>query len=161
MAGNSVVRTLLAGKLKPSTLTKQSDISTYNLVEGSTSIRDLLGRGVGLDTTLLIGESEEEVEGGATIIEVSATLHNDSVDEFPVNFDEDLVTLTKWLCGRGTTTAQFFAWADVDNSGEIDMFEFSNALKVADIADLPPWGIEDLVKVMAVSYTHLTLPTTD
>ena len=162
MAGNSVVRTLLAGKLKPSTMTKQSDISTYNLVEGSTSIRDLLGRGVGLDTTLVIGESEEEVEGGSTIIEVSATLHNDSVDEFPVSFDEDLVTLTKWLCGRGTTTAQFFAWADVDQSGEIDMFELSNALKVADIADLPPWDIEQLVKIMDInSDGRLNLPELD
>ena len=70
--------------------------------------------------------------------------------------------LTKWLCGRGTTTAQFFAWADVDDSGEIDMFEFSNALRVANIADLPPWDIEELVKVMDInSDGNINLPELD
>jgi hypothetical protein len=162
MAGNTVVRTLLSGNKNASSMTKQSDIAAYNLVEGSTSIRDLLGRGVGLDTTLIIGESEEDGQIGSTIIEVSTSLHNDTVDEFPVSFDEDLVTLTKWLCGRGTTTAQFFSWADVDQSGEIDMFEFSNALSVADIADLPPWDIERLVSVMDInSDGRLNLPELD
>ena len=162
LAANSVVKTLLFGNLKSSSAGNTSDISAYNLVEGTTTIRALFGRGVGIDTTLVIGESEEESSGGSTIIEVSADLHNDDVDEFPVTFDEDLVTLTKWLCGRGTTTAQFFAWADVDDSGEIDMFEFANALRVADIADLPPWDIENLVKVMDInSDGRINLPELD
>lgn len=162
LAANSVVQTLLFGNVKSSSTGNNSDISAYTLVEGTTSIRALFGRGVGIDTTLVIGESEEESSGSSTIIEVSADLHNDEVDEFPVTFDEDLVTLTKWLCGRGTTTAQFFAWADVDESGEIDMFEFANALKVADIADLPPWDIENLVKVMDInSDGRINLPELD
>ena len=162
LAANSVVKTLLFGNVKSSSAGNTSDISAYNLVEGTTTIRALFGRGVGIDTTLVIGESEEESSGGSTIIEVSADLHNDEVDEFPVTFDEDLVTLTKWLCGRGTTTAQFFAWADVDDSGEIDMFEFANALRVADIADLPPWDIESLVKVMDInSDGRINLPELD
>ncbi|MBM67494.1 MAG: hypothetical protein CMB39_03500 [Euryarchaeota archaeon] len=162
LAANSVVKTLLFGNVKSSSTGSNSDISAYTLVEGTTTIRALFGRGVGIDTTLVIGESEEESSGSSTIIEVSADLHNDEVDEFPVTFDEDLVTLTKWLCGRGTTTAQFFAWADVDDSGEIDMFEFANALKVADIADLPPWDIENLVKVMDInSDGRINLPELD
>jgi hypothetical protein len=162
LAGNSVARTLLSGKNQPDSTGKQSDISTYNLVDGTTSIRSLFGRGVGIDTTLIIGESEEESQGGSTIIEVTSELHNDEVDEFPDTFDEDLVVLTKWLCGRGTTTAQFFSWADVDDSGEVDMFEFSNALKVADIADLPPWDIERLVSVMDInSDGQINLPELD
>jgi hypothetical protein len=163
LAGNSVARTLLSGKHQPASAGKQSDISTYNLVDGTTSIRALFGRGVGIDTTLIIGESEEESQGGSTIIEVTSELHNDEVDEFPVSdFDEDLVVLTKWLCGRGTTTAQFFSWADVDDSGEVDMFEFSNALKVADIADLPPWDVERLVGVMDInSDGQINLPELD
>ena len=162
LAANSVVKTLLFGNVKSSSAGNTSDISAYNLVEGTTTIRALFGRGVGIDTTLVIGESEEESSGGSTIIEVSADLHNEEVDEFPVTFDEDLVTLTKWLCGRGTTTAQFFAWADVDDSGEIDMFEFANALRVADIADLPPWDIENLVKVMDInSDGRINLPELD
>ena len=131
-------------------------------MEGTTSIRALFGRGVGVDTTLIVGNSEEEGPSGSTVIEVSASLHNDEVDELPVEFDEDLVALTKWLCSRGTTTAQFFDWADVDNSGEIDMFEFSNALRVGEIADLPPWDIEKLVKVMDInSDGKINLPELD
>jgi len=162
LAGNSVVKTLLFGNVHSSGTGNTSDISAYNLVEGTTTIRALFGRGVGIDTTLVIGESDEDGSTGSTVIEVSADLHNDEVDEFPVTFDEDLVRLTEWLCGRGTTTAQFFSWADVDNSGEIDMFEFANALRVADIADLPPWDIEELVKVMDInSDGRINLPELD
>tara|TARA_B100001094_G_scaffold278917_1_gene288757 strand:- start:281 stop:2479 length:2199 start_codon:yes stop_codon:yes gene_type:complete len=162
IAGNCVVKTLLGGNAKPSAVGNKSDITSYNLVEGTTSIRALFGRGVGIDTTLIVGESDEEGASGSTVIEVAASLHNDEVDEFPEQFDKDLVELTKWLCGRGTTTAQFFAWADVDDSGEIDMFEFSNALRVANIADLPPWDIEGLVKVMDInSDGNINLPELD
>jgi hypothetical protein len=162
IAGNCVVKTLLFGDNKAVNTSNTSDISAYNMVEGTTTIRELFGRGVGIDTTLVIGESEEDVTGGSTIIAVSSELHNDEIDEFPIDFDEDLVTLTKWLCGRGTTTAQFFSWADVDNSGEIDLFEFSNALRVADIADLPPWDIGKLVAVMDInSDGKINLPELD
>ena len=77
-------------------------------------------------------------------------------------FDEDLVKLTKWLCSRGTTTAQFFDWADVDSSGSIDMVEFANALRASEIANLPPWEIEDLVKLMDInSDGRIDLPELD
>ena len=77
-------------------------------------------------------------------------------------FDEDLVKLTKWLCSRGTTTVQFFEWADTDNSGSIDMVEFANALRAAEIANLPPWEIEELVKLMDInSDGRINLPELD
>ena len=78
------------------------------------------------------------------------TEEEEIVEEGP-KFDEDLVKLTKWLCSRGTTAAQFFEWADVDNSGTIDMVEFANALRQAEIANLPPWEIEELVKIMDIN----------
>ena len=163
LAGNSVVKTLLFGRNSETPVSSVSDITTFNLVDGTTTIRSLLGRGVGVDTTLVIGESDEEGDGGSTIIEVSAELHDDEVDEFPPEeYDEDLVKLTEWLCGRGTTSAQFFAWADVDGSNELDMFEFANALRVADVADLPPWDIEKLVKAMDInSDGRINLPELD
>ena len=143
-----------------------SDVSTFTLVEGSTSIRSLLGRGVGLDTELVISDSEEEGDGGSTIIEVSAALHNDEVDEFPAVeedvYPEELVELTKWLCERGTTAKQFFDWADVDNSGSLDMFELGNALKVGQVADLPPWDMEKLVQAMDINNDgNIDLPELD
>ena len=83
------------------------------------------------------------------------------VEEGP-KFDEDLVKLTKWLCSRGTTTAQFFDWADVDNSGTIDMVELANALRQAEIANLPPWEIEELVKIMDINEDgRINLPELD
>jgi Ca2+-binding EF-hand superfamily protein len=145
-----------------------SDVSTFTLVEGSTSIRSLLGRGVGLDTELVISDSEEEGDGGSTIIEVSAALHNDEVDEFPAeeeekeDYPEELVELTKWLCARGTTAKQFFDWADVDKSGSLDMFELGNALKVGEVADLPPWDMEKLVQAMDINNDgNIDLPELD
>jgi hypothetical protein len=143
-----------------------SDVSTFTLVEGSTSIRNLLGRGVGLDTELIISDSEGEDESGSTIIEVSATLHDDEVDEFPEKeedqYPEELVELTKWLCARGTTAKQFFEWADVDASGSLDMFELGNALKVGQGIELPPWDMEKLVKEMDINNDgNIDLPELD
>ena len=89
------------------------------------------------------------------------TEEEEIVEEGP-KFDEDLVKLTKWLCSRGTTTAQFFEWADVDNSGTIDMVEFANALRQAEIANLPPWEIEELVKIMDINQDgRINLPELD
>ena len=42
------------------------------------------------------------------------------------------------------------------------MFEFSNALRVGEIADLPPWDVEKLVKVMDInSDGNINLPELD
>ena len=42
------------------------------------------------------------------------------------------------------------------------MFEFANALRVAEIADLPPWDIESLVKIMDInSDGRINLPELD
>ena len=101
---------------------------------------------VGIIIQLIIPRGEEEEDVG---------------EQKPV-FDEDLVKLTKWLCSRGTTTVQFFEWADVDNSGSIDMLEFANAIRAAEIANLPPWEIEELVKVMDInSDGRINLPELD
>ena len=42
------------------------------------------------------------------------------------------------------------------------MFELANALRVADIADLPPWDVENLVKIMDInSDGRINLPELD
>ena len=84
------------------------------------------------------------------------------VEEEPVSYNEDLVKLTKWLSARGTTTARFFEWADVDDSGNIDKDELADALRTAEIANLPPWEIEELVKIMDInSDGQINLPELD
>ena len=42
------------------------------------------------------------------------------------------------------------------------MFELANALRVADVADLPPWDVENLVKIMDInSDGRINLPELD
>lgn len=125
----------------------QSDIDSYSLVEGSTTIRTLLGRGVGIDTQLNIGAVEED-EGGSMVIEVSAQLHNDEVTEHPV--PEELVMLAKFLRQSKQTVVEFFTSIDLDSSGEIDGFEFQKALASAEIANLPPWEMSRLVEAVDI-----------
>ena len=126
-----------------------SDIDSYTLVEGSTTIRTLLGRGVGIDTQLNIGHTEEE--SGSTIIAVGAHLHNDEVTEFPDDEKEpasELVMLADYLDKSDQSLAQFFKSIDLDDSGTVDGYEFQKALKGADIANLPPWGMGALLEAM-------------
>ena len=109
---------------------------------------------VGIMLQLLIPRNlteQKEMVGEETIVE-----------EEKEEFDEELVKLTKWLSARGTTTVQFFEWADVDNSGTIDMNEFADAMRTAEIANLPPWEVGDLVKVMDINNDgKINLPELD
>ena len=139
--------------------TQSSDIETYTMVEGTTtSIQELLGRGVGVNTRLVVGESHED-DGGSTIIAVSASLHNDEITEFPeeeVEEDEstdeeskgpakELVMLLDYLKQSDQTVFEFFRSIDLDDSGSIDCYEFQQALAKTDAGEYPPWEIESLV----------------
>ena len=79
-----VIRTGIASTGRSMDVNDVSDVSTYTLTSGSsTTIRDLIGRGVGVDTTLVVSETEAS-EGGSTVIAVDSALHNDEVKEFPL-----------------------------------------------------------------------------
>lgn len=166
MASMVLIRTS-AGKLSPQTQASLSDISTYQLGDGVTTIRTLLGRGVGIDTNLVVGEVEEG-DGGSTVIAVSAALHNDEVSEFPLESEstdggesvtedgvsqepenaKELVMLADYLTDSEQTIFQFFKSIDLDDSGMIDAYEFQMALKSADIANLPPWEMDSLLSAV-------------
>ena len=136
-----------------------TDIHSYTLVEGSTTIRTLLGRGVGIDTKLNIGEVEED-EGGSSLIRVSAQLHNDEIVEYPM--PEELVMLAQYLKQSKQTIFEFFSSIDLDGSGEIDGYEFREALSNANIADLPPWEMGRLVSAVDLDGDgRLNLPELD
>jgi imidazolonepropionase-like amidohydrolase len=149
MAALVMIRTGTRGNADAVATGATSDISTYSLVEGTTTIRTLLGRGVGIDTELKVGHTEDE--SGATIIAVSAHLHNDEVTEFPVDekaTPEELVMLADYLSQSNQSIFQFFQSIDLDNSGTVDGFEFQRALKDADIANLPPWEMGALLEAV-------------
>jgi hypothetical protein len=149
MAALVLIRTGTRGNPDAIATGAVSDITAYTLVEGTTTIRTLLGRGVGIDTELNVGHTEED--SGATIIAVSAHLHNDEVTEFPEDESgpaEELVMLAEFLSKSNQSIFQFFQSIDLDNSGLIDGFEFQRALKNADIANLPPWEMGALVEAV-------------
>jgi Ca2+-binding EF-hand superfamily protein len=161
-----VIRTSASKLTSSHSQTSVSDINTYNLGDGTTTIRALLGRGVGVDTTLVVGGMEED-EGGSTVIEVSAALHDDEVTEFPEEEEEEeeeevveeeqsedtgneLTMLADYLADSGQTIFQFFKAIDLDDSGMIDTYEFQMALKSSKVANLPPWKMDSLVAAIDI-----------
>ena len=65
--------------------------------------------------------------------------------------DEDpkeLLMLANYLADTGQSVFGFFNSIDLDQSGEVDTYEFQTALKKADIADLPPWEMQPLMKAL-------------
>ena len=140
----NLIRTSVGGMKVDTTVSTTSDIARYSMQRGESSIRKLLQRGVGVDTVLVVGADVED-DGGMTIIEVSSTLHNDEVDEFPVEKNE-LEMLSDYLAMRDMSIFEFFRSIDLDDSGLIDGYELQQALRSADIADLPPWDIAKLME---------------
>jgi len=140
----NLIRTSIGGMKVDTTVSTTSDIARYSMQRGESSIRKLLQRGVGVDTVLVVGADVED-DGGLTIIEVSSTLHNDEVDEFPVEKNE-LEMLSDYLAKKDMSIFEFFRSIDLDDSGLIDGYELQQALRSADIADLPPWDIAKLME---------------
>ena len=140
----NLIRTSIGGMKIDTTVSTSSDISRYSMQRGESSIRKLLQRGVGVDTVLVVGADVED-EGGMTIIDVSSTLHNDEIDEFPVEKNE-LEMLSDYLAKKDMSIFEFFRSIDLDDSGLIDGYELQQALRSADIADLPPWDIAKLME---------------
>ena len=92
-----VIRTGIASTGRSIEVNDVSDVATYTLTSGSsTTIRDLIGRGVGVDTTLVVSETEAN-EGGSTVIAVDSALHNDEVKEFPTTASTVMVEFVQYL----------------------------------------------------------------
>ena len=156
MATLVLIRTGTSSQKLEELTTAESDVQTYTLVDGTTTtIQQLIGRGVGLNTTLVIGDTVDD-DGGSTIIAVSASLHNDEVTEFPEEEEEaaaeeikgpdkQLVMLADYLNKTGQSVFEFFKSIDLDDSGNIDGFELQQALIKSDVGEYPPWEVETLV----------------
>ena len=61
---------------------------------------------------------------------------------------KELLMLANYLSETGQSVFGFFNAIDLDQSGEIDTYEFQKALKEANIADLPPWEMQSLMKAL-------------
>lgn len=107
--------------------TTEADIKSYTLVTGSkTSIRELIGRGVGIDTVLVLAE-QGQADGGTSLISVGATLHDDEITEIPdKEVDYLLVDLANHLVEQKMSVFDLFRQSDKDASGSIDEQELSD-----------------------------------
>ncbi|MEC7097738.1 MAG: hypothetical protein VXW70_05995 [Candidatus Thermoplasmatota archaeon] len=157
MATLVLIRTGTSAQSLKEVASSESDVDTFTLVGGTTTtIQQLIGRGVGVNTTLIIGDAVED-EGGSTVIAVSASLYNDEVTEFPAEEADDssesedkgpnrqLVMLVDYLRKTEQSVFEFFKSIDLDDSGNIDGFEFQQALISSDVGEYPPWELEGLL----------------
>jgi hypothetical protein len=135
---------------------------TYTLTSGSsTTIRDLIGRGVGVDTTLVVSETEAN-EGGSTVIAVDSALHNDEIKEFPTTTATVMVDFVQYLVNTKQSVFELFRSMDLDDSGKIDSREFLAALESSNIDALSSIDASDLVESMDLDGDgELNLPELD
>lgn len=70
--------------------------------------------------------------------------HDDHHEEHP----EELLMLANYLHDTDQSVFGFFNSIDLDQSGDVDTYEFQKALKDANIADLPPWEIQPLMQAL-------------
>ena len=124
-----------------------SDVATYTMVEGSsTTIRQLLGRGVGVDTTLVVG-SGEEAKGGHTVLMTPT---------------EAMIQFVQYLTDSGQSVFQVFASMDLDASGKVDAKEFLAAMKASNVPFLTIENASDLLASMDLDGDgELNLPEID
>lgn len=157
-----VIRTGIASTGRSMDVNDVSDVSTYTLTTGSsTTIRDLIGRGVGVDTTLVVSETEEN-EGGSTVIAVDSALHNDEVKEFPPTASSVMVEFVQYLTNTNQSVFELFRSMDLDDSGKIDSREFLAALEGSDIDALSSMEAAELVESMDLDGDgELNLPELD
>ena len=74
--------------------------------------------------------------------------HGDDEHHETPDVAKELVMLSDYLLRTKQSVFQFFKSIDLDDSGKVDSYEFQQALKTANVADLPPWDIGPLVKAM-------------
>ncbi|HII26927.1 MAG TPA: EF-hand domain-containing protein, partial [Candidatus Poseidonia sp.] len=157
-----VIRTGISATGRSLDVVETSDVSTYTLTSGSsTTIRDLIGRGVGVDTALVISETEEN-KGGSTLIAVDSALHNDEINEFPPSSDTTMVAFVQFLTDTDQSVFDLFRSMDLDDSGKIDASEFLAALESSPIGALSSIEASDLVASMDLDGDgELNLPELD
>jgi hypothetical protein len=157
-----VIRTGIASTGRSIEVNDVSDVATYTLTSGSsTTIRDLIGRGVGVDTTLVVSETEAN-EGGSTVIAVDSALHNDEVKEFPTTASTVMVEFVQYLTNTNQSVFELFRSMDLDDSGKIDSREFLAALEASDVEGLSSMEAAELVESMDLDGDgELNLPELD
>jgi len=115
--------------------------TTLRLTGGSTSIRQLLAQGVGIDTELLVDAAEAEaIETVEEVIIEKAEVADIA------SFSPELQKLAMHLRDSELSVFDIFTEMDVNKDMVIDHFELREGLSNMEIASLAPWDMDALVK---------------
>ena len=109
---------------------------------------------LGLDPDAPIDAVVESSARGTSELKVRAPLHG---EDAPIDVtmracrprsgvDDVLVSLVNWLDERNMSPKEFFDNIDVDSSNDVSPFELREALAAMEVADLPPWDVDELAK---------------
>ena len=115
----------------------------FRLSAGNTTIRQLLGQGLGMDTEIIVGDEEEEEEVAEPVEQISAPKE----DVFP----SELVRFAEHLATTGKNVFDVFSELDLNKDGVLDSFEFREGLAAMEIADLAPWDVDALLNAVDLS----------
>ncbi|HIK78269.1 MAG TPA: hypothetical protein EYG04_02580 [Candidatus Poseidoniales archaeon] len=115
--------------------------TTLRLTGGSTSIRQLLAQGVGIDTELLVDAAEAEaIETVEEVIIEKAEVADIA------SFSPELQKLAMHLRDSELSVFDIFTEMDINKDMVIDHFELREGLSKMEIASLAPWDMDSLVK---------------
>ena len=126
-------------------------IEKFSLMSGNYTIRELLGKGLSLDTDIIVNDEVLEEELGETKIRVSAGLHDtDGVDVsvFNETADDILWQLSDYLKENNLKIFDIFKQLDEDSSMTLTAYEFREGLNKLGLANLPPHEVERLVNAL-------------
>ena len=142
-----------------------ASIDKFVITPGSHTIRRLLGKGVSIDTELVV-EAESEESKGESEIEVSAGLHaaegmeikETATDEA----DDALWKIANYLTTNKTSIFEIFKELDKDENMSISPSELKVGLKNLGISNMPSSEIERVVDALDIdSDGMISLPELD
>jgi hypothetical protein len=120
-------------------------------MSGTYTIRGLFGKGLSLDTEILVNEEVPEEELGESKIRVSAGLHDTDGVDISVSTDtaDDILwELSDYLKTNNLKIFDIFKQLDEDSSMTLSAFEFREGLNKLGLANLPPHEVERLVSAL-------------
>ena len=133
---------------------KSFGASQFSLMSGTYTIRGLLGKGLSLDTEILVNEEIPEEEIGETKIRVSAGLHDTDGVDITVSTDtaDDILwELSDYLKSNDMKIFDVFKQLDEDSSMTLTAFEFREGLNKLGLANLPPHEVDRLVSALDIN----------
>jgi len=129
-------------------------IDKYSLMSGNYTIRGLLGKGLSLDTEIIVNDEVIEEELSETKIRVSAGLHDTDgveVSIFNETADGILWQLSDYLKEHDLKIFDIFKQLDEDSSMTLTAFEFREGLNKLGLANLPPHEVDRLVSALDIN----------